>query len=67
MKVNCRHSGGILEFGIKCKIINKKCILFTPNESKCSEENGGIINYLKVIGTYEKAVNNPKYTNKESK
>ncbi|MDD2496283.1 MAG: hypothetical protein PHE29_13970 [Tissierellia bacterium] len=46
-----------------CKIINKKCIFSTPDEQKCSEENNGIINYLKNMGIYEQVLNNPKFTN----
>ena len=60
--MSCVHEGEILEseFGIKCKILKKRCIFLLPCDKKCSEEGHGIIHYLKTIGTYEKALKDCK-------
>lgn len=55
--MTCRHAGNKLDYGTECKIIHKKCVLLAPDENKCSDVNGAIINYLKAIGTYEKMLN----------
>lgn len=48
---------------IKCKLIprgKKHCLWVVPNEIKCEATDGGIINYLKAIGTWERVLNDIK-------
>lgn len=57
--MSCRHANGEI-----CLILNNngRCGIFNQDEERCSKKNGGVIHYLKHIGTYdEKVKSNPDY------
>lgn len=53
----CKHADGNT-----CLLIKQKCIYIEIDAAKCSEDNSGIIKYLKNSGVYEvKVENDPKF------
>ena len=58
--MSCRHANGEI-----CLILNNNCrcvMVYDQNEESCSRRDGGIIHYLKHLGTYDAMVkNNPDY------